>query len=52
MNEQKFFHELYKLALACGYSINEIAKDCNIKQDLVAKTFMELMQTILDKMKK
>ncbi len=46
------FDELYKLTLACGYSIDQIAKDCDINQDLVAKLFMELMQTIFDKMKK
>lgn len=50
MDDQKLFGQIRNLCMACGMSIDAIAKDCNINQDLVAKMFLETMQTILDKM--
>ena len=51
MNEE-YFEQIRKLCKACGLSIDRIEKQFNIKQNLVAKLFMETMQTILDKVEK
>ena len=51
MNEE-YFEQVRNLCKACGLSIDKIAKQFNIKQNLVAKSFMETMQTILDKVEK
>lgn len=48
-NEQLMFAEVRELCKASGASIDKIAKDCNIRQDLISKLYMELMQQILDK---
>ena len=52
MDEQLMFNEIRELCKANGKAIDRISNDCNIKQDLVAKMFMETMQLILDNMKK
>ena len=49
MNEELMFDEVRKLCMANGLAIDKIAKDCNIRHDLVAKFFMKVMQSILDK---
>ena len=46
MNEE-YFEQIRNLCKACGLSIDKIAKQFNINQNLVAKLFMETMQTIL-----
>ena len=46
MNEE-YFEQIIKLCKACGLSIDKIARQFNIKQNLVAKLFMETMKTIL-----
>ena len=51
MNEE-YFEQIINLCKACGLSIDKIAKQFNINQNLVAKLFMETMQTILDKVEK
>ena len=52
MYEEKMFMMVKELCKVCGMSIDRIAKECDINQDLVAKMFIETMQTILDKMEK
>lgn len=52
MNEQLMFNKVRELCIAVGISIDTIGKECNIRQDLVAKLFMEVMQSILDDVKK
>ena len=47
MNEE-YFEQIRNLCKACGLSIDKIARQFNINQNLVAKLFMETMQTILD----
>ena len=51
MNEE-YFEQVRNLCKACGLSIDKIAKQFGIRQKLVAKLFMETMQTILDKVEK
>lgn len=51
MNEE-YFKQIKKLCLACGMSIDRIAKQFNINQNLVAKLFMETMNTILSEVKR
>lgn len=43
----EYFEQIKNLCKACGLSIEKIARQFNINQDLVAKLFMETMQTIL-----
>lgn len=50
MNEELMFNEIRQLCIINGKAIDKIAKDTNISHDLVAKTFIQTMQTILDKM--
>jgi len=52
MNEQLMFNKVRELCIAVGISIDTIGKECGINQDLVAKLFMEVMQSILDDVKK
>ena len=52
MWDKEYFEQVRNLCKACGLSIDKIARQFNIKQNLVAKLFMETMQTILDKMEK
>lgn len=47
MNEE-YFEQIRKLCKACGMSIDRIARQFNINQNLVAKLFMETMQTIVN----
>lgn len=49
MNQERMFELVKKLCEANGLVIVKIAKECNTHPDLVAKFFMELMQSILDK---
>jgi len=46
MNEE-YFEQVRKLCMACGLSIDKIARQFNINQNLVAKLFMETMQKTL-----
>ena len=52
MNEKLMFDRVRKLCMANGLAINQIAEECNINQNLVAKFFMVVMQDILDKVEK
>lgn len=57
MNEVKmwdteYFEQVRNLCKACGLAIDKIARQFNINQNLVAKLFMETMQTVLDKVEK
>ena len=52
MDEKLMFDRVRKLCLANGLAIDKISKDCNISQDLVAKFFMQVMQSILSNMDK
>lgn len=51
MNEE-YFEQIKNLCKACGFAIDKIAKQFNIKQNLVAKLFMETMQAILSETEK
>jgi transposase-like protein len=57
MNEEKvwdaeYFKQIINLCKACGLSIDKIARQFNINQNLVAKLFMETMQTTLSEVEK
>ena len=51
MNEE-YFEQIKNLCKACGLAIDKIARQFNINQTLVAKLFMETMQTILSEVEK
>lgn len=51
-NQEKMFNEIRELCLVNGMAIDKIAKETNIPQNLVAKMFLEVMQTIITDMKK
>ena len=48
---EEYFEQIRNLCKACGIAIDRIAKRFNINQNLVAKLFMETMQTILNGVK-
>ena len=48
----EYFEQVKNLCKACGLSIDKIARQFNIKQNLVAKLFMETMQIILSEVNK
>lgn len=50
MNKELMFNEVRQLCMITGKAIDKIAKDTDISQDLVAKMFIETLQTTLDKM--
>ena len=49
---EEYFEQIKKLCMACGLSIDKIARQFNINQNLVAKLFMETMHTILSEVEK
>lgn len=50
--DKEYFEQIRNLCKACGLSIDKIARQFNINQKLVAKLFMETMQTILSEVEK
>lgn len=50
--DAEYFEQVRNLCKACGLSIDKIARQFNINQKLVAKLFMETMQTILSEVEK
>lgn len=50
MNEELMFEELRKLTWNCGIEIDRIAKETNINQWVITDLFMNIMQSIFDKM--
>lgn len=52
MWDKEYFEQIRNLCKACGLSIDKIARQFNINQNLVAKLFMETMQKILDEVEK
>ena len=52
MWDKEYFEQIRNLCKACGLSIDKIARQFNINQTLVAKLFMETMQTILSEVEK
>ena len=50
MEEELMIDEIRQLCITNGKAIDKIAKDTNISHDLIAKIFIQTMQTILDKM--
>ena len=50
--DEEYFEQVRNLCKACGLSIDKIARQFNINQKLVAKLFMETMQTILSEVEK
>ncbi len=51
MNEELMFEELRKLTWNCGIEIDRIAKETNINQWAITDLFMNIMQSIFDKMR-
>ena len=51
MNEELMFEELKKLTFNCGVEIDRIAKETNINQWYITDLFMNVMQSIFDKMR-
>lgn len=51
MNEELMFEELRKLTWNCGIEIDRIAKETNINQWYITDLFMNIMQSIFDKMR-
>ena len=50
--KEEYFEQIINLCKACGLSIDKRARQFNINQKLVAKLFMETMQTILSEVEK
>lgn len=50
--KDEYFEQIRNLCKACGLAIDKIARQFNISQNLVAKLFMETMQTILSEVEK
>ena len=50
--DKEYFEQVRNLCKACGLSIDKIAKQFNINQNLVAKLFMATMQKILSEVEK
>ena len=50
--DKDYFDQIRNLCKACGLSIDKIARQFNINQNLVAKLFMATMQKILDEVEK
>ena len=48
----EYFKQIINLCKACGLSIDKIAKQFNINQNLVVKLFMDTMQKILNEVEK
>ena len=51
MNEELMFEELKKLTFNCGVEIDRIAKETSINQWYITDLFMNVMQSIFDKMR-
>ena len=52
MWDKEYFEQIRNLCKACWLSIDKIAKQFSINQKLVAKLFIETMQTILNEVEK
>lgn len=50
MDKELLFSRIKELCICNGKAVDKIAKECNVNQNLVAKQFMEVMKSILDKM--
>ena len=50
--KDEYFEQIKNLCKACGLAIDKIARQFNIKQNLVAKLFMETMQAVLNEVEK
>ena len=49
MDEKLMFQKIRELCVCCAMAIEQISKDCGIRQDLVAKMFIETFKRILEK---
>ena len=47
---KNFFEQIRKLCKACGLSVDRIAKQFNINQNLVAELFIQTFQKIIKEM--
>ena len=45
--EKEYFEQIKKLCKACGLSVDRIARQFNINQNLVAELFIQTFQTII-----
>ena len=48
--EKEYFEQIRNLCKACGLAIDKIAKQFNIKQNLVADLFLQTFQKIIKEM--
>lgn len=46
-DEEEYFEQIRNLCNACGLAIDKIAKEFNIKQNLVAGLFIQTFQKII-----
>lgn len=49
MDEKLMFQKIRELCACCAIAIEQISKDCGIRQDLVAKMFVETFKRILER---
>lgn len=48
--EKEYFEQIRKLCVACGISVDKIAKQFNKNQNMVAQLFIDTFQKILKEM--
>ena len=49
---EEYFEQIKKLCKACGFAIDKIAKQFNIKQNLVADLFLQTFQRSIKEIEK
>lgn len=47
MDEKLMFQKIRELCICCAIAIDQISKDCDIRQELAAKMFVETFKQIL-----
>ena len=48
--EKEYVEQIKKLCVACGLSVDRIAKQFNINQNLVAELFIQTFQRVIKEM--
>lgn len=48
MDEKLMVQKIRELCICCGMAVEKISRDCGIRQDLVAKMFVETFKRILE----
>ena len=49
MDEKLMFQKIRELCICCAVAVEQISRDCGIRQDLVAKMFVETFKRILER---